>query len=288
MKKSGLWLGLWLASWSLLPAQVTVNVVLDQDEFLPGEALPVAVRITNRSGQTLHLGENSDWLTFSIESRDAYVVLKTGEPQVAGEFTLESSMRAIKRVDLAPCFNLGKPGRYSITATVTLKDWNRQITSQPKSFDIIQGAKLWEQEIGVPKPGAGSNAPPEVRKYTLQEANYLRHHLMLYFLLTDNSGKINKVYPIGPMLSFGQPQPQVDKSSNLHVLYQNGPHSFHYAIINPDGEVIGRHTYDFTTRPRLQAGPDGDIKVVGGQLRVTADDLPPPKPAPASDNPPPP
>ena len=49
-------------------AQVTVDVVLDQEQFLPSESLPVAVRITNRSGQPLHLGADTNWLTFSVES----------------------------------------------------------------------------------------------------------------------------------------------------------------------------------------------------------------------------
>jgi hypothetical protein len=276
MRKSGLLLGLFLASLCHLPAQVKVDVALDQDHFLPGERLSAAVRITNRSGQTLHLGSDADWLKLSVESRDNYVVLKTGEVPVVGEFTLESSKRAIKRVDLAPYFNLLKPGRYAITATVTLKEWTRQITSEPTLFDIIQGAKLWEQEIGVPQPAGATNSTPEVRKYSLQEANYLRKNLMLYFQLTDSSGKFNKVFPIGPMLSFGQPEPQVDRSSNLHVLYQNGPHSFNYTIIDPNGIVIGHETYDYTTRPRLQADSNGNLFVAGGRLRVSADDMLPP------------
>jgi hypothetical protein len=275
MKKSGLLLALFLASLARLSAQVTVDIALDQDEFLPGERLPIAVRITNLSGQTLDLGREPDWLTLSVESRDGYVVLKTGDVPVVGEFQLESSKRAIKRVNIEPYFNLIKPGRYTIIASVTIKAWNRQITSAPKGFDIIRGAKLWEQDIGVPRLDGPSNAPPEVRKYALQEANYLRHHLMLYFQLTDRSGRFNKVFPIGPMLSFGQPEPQVDKWSNLHVLYQNGPHSFNYTVIDPNGVVIGRQNYDYTTRPRLEVDADGNIKVVGGRRRITPEDLPP-------------
>ncbi|HZL42845.1 MAG TPA: hypothetical protein VFD66_06160 [Verrucomicrobiae bacterium] len=275
MKLPGLLLILFLAAASRLPAQVTVEVALDQDEFLPGEPLPASVRITNRSGQTLHLGKEDDWLALSVESKDGYVVLRNGDIPVVGEFTLDSSMRAIKRVDVAPHFNLIKPGRYSMQATVTIKEWDRQVTSKPKFFDIIQGATKWEQEIGVPRAAGASNSVPEIRKYTLQEANYLRHHLMLYFQLTDNSGKLNKVFPIGPMLSFGQPEPQVDKWSNLHVLYQNGPHSFNYTIIDPNGNVIGRQTYDFTTRPRLHPERDGSLTISGGHRRLTSDDLPP-------------
>jgi hypothetical protein len=234
MKPTGLWLGTLFATVCCSTAQVTVEVALDQEQFLPGEALPANVRITNRSGQTLQLGRDADWLTFSVVSRENHVVLKTGEPLVVGEFALESSKRAIKQVDLAPCFNLVRPGRYEITATVTVKDWGRQISSQPKSFDVIQGAKLWEREVGVPRSSQGSSEQPEIRRYALQQANYLKR-LMLYLQISDGAGKINKVFPIGPMLSFGQPEAQVDGRSNLHILYQNGPRSFHYMIFKPDG-----------------------------------------------------
>ena len=91
MKALGLWLGLCVAAGSPVSAQVTVEVTQDQDQFLPGEALPTAVRITNRSGQTLHLGRDEDWLTFSVQARDVEVVPKTGEVPVVGEFDLESS-----------------------------------------------------------------------------------------------------------------------------------------------------------------------------------------------------
>ena len=52
------------ASLGRLSAQVTVEVLTDQDEYLPGEAIPVIARITNRSGQTLKLGHDRGWLKF--------------------------------------------------------------------------------------------------------------------------------------------------------------------------------------------------------------------------------
>src|SRR5579862_3521982 len=104
MKISGSPLILLLGSLACASAQVTVEVTQDQQQFLPGEALKLAVRITNLSGQVLHLGGEEDWLTFAVESRDGTVVPKVGEAPVVGEFTLESSKVAIKRVDLAPYF----------------------------------------------------------------------------------------------------------------------------------------------------------------------------------------
>src|ERR1044071_988835 len=90
-----------LAAALRLSAQVSVEVTLDQDQYLANETLPVAVRITNRSGQSLQLGEEADWLTFSVEARDGFVVSKSGEIPVTGVFTLDSSKIATKRVDLS-------------------------------------------------------------------------------------------------------------------------------------------------------------------------------------------
>src|SRR5438128_3208600 len=134
MKQLGLCLGLLMPSISPLLAQVSVDVLLgagapsqEQDQFLPAESLPVAVRISNRSGQTLRLGSDDDWLIFSVETRDGGVVSQTGNVPVAGEFVLESSKAATRRVDLAPSFSLLKPGRYSVTATVRVKGWGKEL-----------------------------------------------------------------------------------------------------------------------------------------------------------------
>ena len=265
-----------LASLGRLSAQVTVEVTTTQDQFLPGEALPAVVRITNRSGQTLNFGKDPDWLKFSIEAGDGYLVMKNGDTPVTGEFSLESSEFASVRVNLAPYFQLSKPGHYTITAAVSIPQWKREVLSSPKGFDLIQGARLWEQAFGVPKKSSDTNAMPEMRRYALQEANYLRSRLMLYAQVIDNDGKVNRVLAIGPMISFGQPEPQVDKVSNLHVLYQNGPRSFSYVVVNPDGDLIKRETYEYTTRPRIMADADGNLTVVGGTRRITRDDIPPP------------
>ena len=281
MNIRGLGVVLLLASLAALPAraQVTVEVTQDQDQFLQGESLNVAVRITNRSGETLHLGANSDWLIFTIESRDGLVVPKSGEAPVVGEFDLETSKTAIKRVDLAPYFSLPQPGRYSIVANVRIRDWNQELISRPRYFNIIEGAKLWEQEVGIPSSAGSANQPPEVRKYILQQVNYLRGQLRLYLRVTDGFGRSLRVFPVGPMVSFGRPDPQVDRLSRLHLLYQYGAYSFCYTIIDCNGDMVVRQTYDYNpSRPRLRTDEDGNISVTGGTRRITDNDVPPPPP----------
>lgn len=279
MKISGTWsaAALLLVSLAYASAQVTVEVTQEQQQFVSGEALKAAVRITNLSGKTLRMGAEPDWLTFEIASRDGVVVPKLAEVPVTGEFELESSKVAIKRVDLAPFFALNQAGSFQVVATVRLPGWKRELTSAPKVFDVIQGVKLWEQVVGVPKAGDTNNGEPEMRRYILQQANYYRGRMRLYVRVTDGYGKPIRVMPLGPIVSFGRPERQIDKSSNLHVLFQEGASAFNYTVCNLAGEITTHQTYDYTdSRPRLRVDGDGNINVFGGNRRITASDVPAP------------
>ncbi len=269
----------WLA-WFNASAQITVEVMLDEQKFLPSESLPVAVRITNRSGQPLHLGADPNWLTFSVTAVDSFVVTKLADVPVQGEFDLDSGQMATKRVDLAPYFNLTRQGGYRIIATLHIKDWNTEIPSLPQSFDVIDGAKLWSQSFGLPVPAGVSNAVPEVRKYTLEQANYLNSQLRMYVQVSDEAERrIFKVRAIGPMVSFSQPEAQLDRRNNLHVLYQSGARVYSYTIISPDGDFVRQENYDLSnTHPRLKTDDSGGITVSGGMRRVKLDDMPGVKP----------
>ena len=148
--------------------------------------------------------------------------------------------------------------------------------SKAKGFDLIAGTTLWEQDVGISAP-EGSRQAPEVRKYALQQAFHLKQ-MKLYARVTDQSGsRVIGVFPIGPLLSFSTPEHQIDKSSNLHVLYQVGAKNFNYSVINPDGKLLIRQTYEYTdTRPGLRMDKQARIYVVGGNRRVAFDDLPVP------------
>jgi hypothetical protein len=263
-------LGSWLAFAPGLAAQVTVEVLLDQEQYLRDEALPLRVRLTNRSGQPLHLGREKDWLTFTIESREGFVVRRLGEMPVEGELTVESSQVATRLVDVAPYFDLSRLGRYTITASVKIKAWNEEVLSAPKPFDIVRGTKIWEQDFGVP----AAQGAPEVRKYALLQANNLRQ-LNLYLRLTDASDhRVFRVAGLGRLVSFARPEAQLDRQSNLHVLFQNGARTFRYAVFSPDGEWLARETYEYAeSRPTLRGRDDGKILVAGGLRRLTAEDI---------------
>jgi hypothetical protein len=270
MKIFAIILGLACLSLSPAPAQVTVEVTLEQEQYLPGETLVAAVRIANNSGQPLHFGADADWLKFGVESVDGPIVTKFANPPVLGEFDVQSSQIATRRVDLAPYFELKRSGRYRVTATVHIKEWEAVVTSPPKVFDVINGTKIWSQDFGVPPPAGAANRMPELRKYSVVQANYLKSQLRLYVLVSDPSeSQMFKVTVIGATTAFSQPEAQVDRQSNLHILWQNGAATFSYTVLNPGGEIIQQETYDYVdTHPRLRPNAEGQVAVSGGVRRV--------------------
>lgn len=255
-------------------AQVSVEVLLDQSQFLRDESLPVNVRITNRSGQRLQVGQEKNWLTFNIENRDGALVARLSEISVEGELSLESARQATRRIDLMPYYDLSGPGRYRVSATVKIKQWDQEITSPFKDFDIVRGVKIWEQDFGVPVAGKA----PEPRKYILQQATFSKQ-LKLYVRITDLSeNQVFRVVAAGAMVSFSRPEREIDRESNLHVLFQTGARSFSYCALSPDGDLLMRQTHDYAPdRPALRLNENGRVQVAGGARRLAPDDFPPPE-----------
>jgi hypothetical protein len=256
-------------------AQVTVELVFNQEQFLRNESLPVRLKISNFSGQTLRLGGHPGWLSFAIEAHEGRSPARIGEIPMPKTFAIESSKTVSLQLDLMPYFELSEPGRYTLTAKVEVPQLEKEVAAAPKTFDIISGTRLWEKEVGIP-----GTTPPVVRKYALQQATFLKQ-MRLYARVTgEEETRVIRVLPLGVLLSFSNPEALVDRSSNLHVLFQNGPFSFLYSVVTPDAEQIIRQTFDYSkTRPRLTAEEDGRVLVIGGQRKVSASDLPPPREA---------
>ena len=254
-------------------AQVTAEITFEQEHFLRSESLPLRLRISNFSGQTLNFGE-ADWLSFTVQGREGNTLSRTGEIPLPKPFTLESSKTVSLRMDLMPYFKISEPGHYSVTAKIRLPQIEREVLTDAKTFDIVSGVTLWEREVGLP-----GTTPPVVRKFALQQATFLKEQ-RLYVRLTDrNEAKIFRVLPLGLLTSFSPPESAVDHSSQLHVLFQTGPHHFLYSVITPDGEHIIRQTWDYAgeSRPRLRNEDDGRVIVSGGVRRILLSDLPPPR-----------
>src|SRR6185369_15402140 len=166
-------------------------------------------------------------------------------------------------------------GRFSISARLRVPGLEKEFIAEPKWIAIVSGLMVWEREFGVP-----GETPPEVRKYTLQQATFLKQP-RLYARVTDVSeSKVFRVVQLGPIVSFtaNNLETQLDKSSNLHVLFQSGANSFVYCVVAADGVQLIRQMHEQTsTRPHLKVEPDGRVLVNGGQRKILLSDLPPPR-----------
>jgi hypothetical protein len=258
---------------------ISVQLAMDQDSFVAGETIPVKVRVSNFAGRDLHLGKEADWLTFVIEDAQHDRVGQLEPVPVQGEFTLQSSMTGTKKSDLSPYYDLSRAGRYTVSAIVNAPELKQTVQSKGVTFDVINGSSIWDQEFGVPGTAPAGGAP-EMRRYALIQTTHAKV-IKLYLRLTDSGqSRIFAVFPLGTIVSFGRPELQLDKFSNLHVIFQSGAHRYAHCLVNPDGVLLARETYEVTsTRPKLFAEADGRVTVLGGERRPMPSDLPPPSPA---------
>lgn len=261
---------------------VRVELSLDKDQYIPDEDVVVSVKIYNFSGQQVVFGTEDDWITFSIIGDDNKRVAEIGHLPAKGEFTLRPSEMGTKLLNITPYYAFNKVGRYSLTATVKIPQWNMKI-SPPKAvfISVMDGVAIpnfSDMEFGVPPAKGVTNATPELRRYSLQKT-ISRNNIKLYFRLSDAQGHAIRVFPIGRMVSFSQPEARIDSASNLHILNQYGAKSFYYVVISPDGNLLVRQIHDFTqTRPTLRIDSEGRVYVGGGVRRSTPDDIPAPTP----------
>lgn len=258
-------------------AQVRVEVRFDGEQYIANEPLIAHVRIVNDSGVTLHLGEGNEWLSFAVETMEGPFARQFRLPDIAHGFDLESSHTATKHVDLAPCFDLIRSGKYKVVATVKVPAFNTTFASPGKVFYIVAGSRMWEKQFGVPPElaPADANGLPEMRKYMLIQA-LSGKDTKFYARVTDRYERNIRVIPIGTLVSFSKPEPQLDKWNNLHVLYQIGARTFVYSVVNPDGQLLARETHEISdTRPTMVMNDEGHIVIKGGRRHPSVDDVPP-------------
>jgi hypothetical protein len=272
------------------PSVLELQTEVFQDRFLPGESLEIEVRIRNLSGQPVTFRPEDDWLNITIWS----LIKSTGEGapvaqfkpvRIRETFTIPHTKAIRARVDVAPCFDLSRPGRFRLDAALTHATVREPVRATPLLFEVVPGSRLWEQTFGF-RP-LDADAPPEQRKYTLQKMT-TKTEARLYVGVSDAEDQfVFRQVSLGRAANSDNPQRRLDRLSNLHVIHQIGPRTFTHTVINPRGDVLRRMTYDSQAaniRPTLKPDEEGRVTVVGGVRVPRADDIPanpaPPAPQP--------
>lgn len=264
---------------------VELQISLAQTLLLPGEPIEVDLALRNLSGRPLVFSPSEDWLdvkVFSVTKQagdDARVVQY--KPVLVNEaFILENTKVAKTRVEISQSFALARPGRYKLAVAAEYRGMTAPATAEPLIFQITVGSKLWEQQFGVRPPD--SERATETRKYLLQRLTNLKD-LRLYATVTDaNEENIIRQVRLGRTAANDNPQAKLDRLSYLHVLHQTDARLFTHTVINPQGDVQRRETFEsLGPRPGLKLDEDGRVSVFNGVRYPRSDDLPAIQPAPA-------
>ena len=252
---------------TLLEAQLQVDIHLDQHRFLRDERLPVAVRITNRSGRPLKVGHAADWLSFSVETREGKVISPMRDIEAGGQFQLEPADSVSKAIDITEGFDLSQPGSYRVSASAKFSEIDFVGMSVTVPFEIVRGTQLWEEVCGAPE----TNGVTRWIRYSLLHANHTRPLLLYARIADEEETRPARVFPLGNSVSFSTPERIIDGTSRLHVLFQSGPRGFDYARVTPRGVLEEKRSYELlpSSRPRLKMNEDGQVLVVGGLSLVS-------------------
>ncbi|MFM8470310.1 MAG: hypothetical protein ACKODH_10120, partial [Limisphaerales bacterium] len=259
-----------------------------QKLFLPGEAIEVEIALLNNSGAPLTFRPEDGWLDFTVTSTlkptgEGSPVTRLQPLAVNAQFTVKHTDAAKTVINITPGFDLRRPGLYRVAASMTYPGGQAPVTAEPLSFNIVPGYKLMEQEFGLPR--VEGDAPPEVRKYALQQLTLTEpREMRLYVTVSDSSGEtVFRQLKLGRMAGSDKPPTRLDRLSNLHVLHQaEGGRQFIRSVVSPRGDLLVRETYQaLGARPGLVLGEDGVVSVKGGVLQARPDDILPAKLLPA-------
>jgi len=86
-----------------------------------------------------------------------------------------------------------------------------------------------------------------------------------------NRGVVYTTYSLGRAIAYDEPQAELDRANQLHVLHCAAPRNWAYSHIGLNGELLAHSTFMETkTRPRLRHTADGAVAVSGGRLDLPA------------------
>ena len=241
-------------------AQLGVDIRMNQSQYLAGEAVLIAVTITNHTGSDVILASNgrTPWL-------DMVVKRSSGEPAAAlgrtnfGAVKIASGQTMSKTIDISGLYNLREAGSYSVSALVRNGPDSNGFVSNRLLFSSANVRPDWSQKVGVPgQPGKTH----EFRVINFTSAS----KSMIYTQVVDSkTGLSLQTLNLGQALLFRKPQAAVDRAQTLNVLYLATPEFYIHARVDVQGRFLGRelHKRGADGDPRLVTFADGSVKVAG-------------------------
>ena len=248
-------------------AQIQVELRFKRVQYVAYEPIIASVQITNLAGRDIELRDDGgqQWFGFEITAAEGRLLAPENRHAEA-PLSIRAGQSVTRKINLTPLFPVHDLGAYHVRVNVFFADLNKFFYSATKVFHVGGARAIWERTVGVPDgmPGAG-----EVRTFSLL-SNRFPDHTKLYVRVEDKStGAVYSTYPLGRVIAYDEPQVELDRLNQLHVLHCAAPRTWAYSQISLNGKLLAHSKFMETkTRPRLRRAADGAIAVRGGMLDV--------------------
>ena len=250
-------------------AQIQVELSFKRVQYIAYEPIFATVTIANNSGRDIDLHDDSGqhWFGFEISAGEGRLLapLKT---DAAGDPALhvEAGKTVTRKINLTSLFPVADFGTYHVRANVFFADLNKYFYSTTKVVQVTDARPIWQKTVGVPEgmPGGG-----ESRTYSLLSNRGLDHTSLYVRVENRDTGVVFTTFSLGRIIAAQDPQAEIDRANQLHVLHCASPRSWAYSHVGLNGELLAHSTFlEAKSRPRLRHTPDGSIAVNGGILDV--------------------
>ncbi len=247
-----------LATTSLLSAQIQVTAQTERSDFLLYERVDLLVTVANAGESDLVLDnqEGHPWLSFLVSKHNRLPVRQERQ----GTFkpiSLKVGETKTLRINLTPLFSFREEGDYNAAAVIDLPGAG-QIISDTVPFVVLRGRQVWTQT----RPVDGTQ-----RVYSLIRFSPQPDRTNLYLRVEDPSENVVLAnLSLGEVVAYIDPEVFFDPQGNLHVMQPTAMGTYLYTRTDPSGKILHQglfKTYQ-TIPPRLTKLEDGNVTVVGG------------------------
>ena len=259
---------------SVALAQIQVGLKFKRLQYIAHEPIVAKLTITNLAGRDIDLHDENGqhWFGFEVTAGEGRTIAPLASNLSEPALKVEAGKTVTRDVNLTPVFPVHDLGNYHVRANVYFADLNKFFYSAPKVFEVSDARPIWQKTVGIPEgmPGAG-----DVRTYSLLSNRFPDHTSLYVRVENKNNGVVYATYSLGHIIVFDQPQAELDRANQLHVLHCAAPRTWSYAHIGLNGERLAQSTLmEAKAPPRLRLLADGSVAIHGGvsqtQLAQTA------------------
>jgi hypothetical protein len=248
--------------------QIQVDLKFKRLQYIAYEPVVATLGITNLAGRDieLHDADGQSWFGFEVTGSEGQPIAPISSRNGQPPLKIEAGQRVTQRIDLTPLYPVHDFGAYHVRTHVYFADLGKFFYSGTRVFEVTDARPIWQQTVGIPD---GVSAPGDARTYSLL-TNRFPDHTSLYVRVQDRDrGIVYATYSLGRTIAFEQPQAEIDRANQLHVLHCAAPRAWAYSRVGLNGELLAHSSFMETkTRPRLVHAANGEVAVRGGMIEA--------------------